>query len=119
MGAQNRYRLVTSIAGMSSRSIAIPIGVIMSVWLRMDLQGLAFAMVTGETATETLLTLYVIMLDWEWEKLSVKFQIPGDGMEEEVLDSESSSDDSSLSLIFELGVIAVIVIIVCVVKLNQ
>ena len=72
VGAQGRYKLATTIATMSSLLITIPIGVIVSVWLRIDLQGLAFAVVTGDTVTATVLSTFLLMSNWE--KISRKVQ---------------------------------------------
>lgn len=48
VGAQGRYRLATSIATACSLIITVPLGAIVTIHMRIDLQGLTFAVVVGE-----------------------------------------------------------------------
>jgi len=72
IGAQGRYRLATSISTVCSIFITLPVGALMTIYLRIDLQGLVFAVVVGYSATAMLLTFVLLMSDWE--KLSKKIQ---------------------------------------------
>jgi len=91
VGAQGRYRLATWINMGCSMLITVPLGAITTVWLRIDLQGLTFAVVVGYTITAMLLSMIILLSDWE--KLSKKIQAK---MEDED-DSDSDSDDDSSS----------------------
>ena len=64
VGAQGRYRLSTTIATSCAFLITIPIAAV-STFMRVDLQGLAFAVVVGYTITAMLLSLCVLMSDWK------------------------------------------------------
>jgi len=65
VGAQGRYRLATSVATACSLLITIPIGAICTVWLRVNLQGLTFAVVMGYSVTAALLSTVLFLSDWE------------------------------------------------------
>jgi Na+-driven multidrug efflux pump len=64
VGAQGRYRLSTSIAIACSFVVTVPIGAVLTIWMRIDLQGLTFAVVTGYSATALLLTACIQLSDW-------------------------------------------------------
>jgi MATE family multidrug resistance protein len=91
IGAQGRYHLSTLIALTCSFVVTIPIGAVVTIWLRIDLQGLAFAVVTGYTVTATLLSACIIMSDWEMLSKTIQDQVCADDL------SDSSDDDSSTS----------------------
>ena len=98
IGAQGRYRLATVVATACSVLIVIPLGAIFAVWLRIDLQGLTFAVVVGYTVTATLLS--TILLCSDWEKLSKKIvalvaEENGAAADEDSSSSASSSSNSS------------------------
>jgi Na+-driven multidrug efflux pump len=65
VGAQGRYRLSTVIATSCAFFITIPIAIVTTT-MRVDLQGLTFAVVAGYTVTATLLSLVVLMSDWKF-----------------------------------------------------
>jgi MATE family multidrug resistance protein len=83
VGAQGRYRLSTSIAIACSFVVTVPIGAVLTIWMRIDLQGLTFAVVTGYSATALLLTACIQLSDWVM--LSNKIQ-----------EKVSAADDSSV-----------------------
>ena len=72
--------------------VTIPIGAIVTIGLRIDLQGLAFAVVTGYTITATVLFACIIISDWEMLSKAIQDQVcAGD------LSDDSSDDDGSTS----------------------
>jgi MATE family multidrug resistance protein len=83
VGAQGRYRLSTSIAIACSFVVTVPIGAVLTIWMRIDLQGLTFAVVTGYSVTALLLTACIQLSDWVM--LSNKIQ-----------EKVSAADDSSV-----------------------
>jgi Na+-driven multidrug efflux pump len=89
IGAQGRYHLSTSIAIACSFLVTIPIGVVLTIWMRIDLQGLAFAVVTGYSVTAMLLSACIAMSDWEMLSKKIQEQVAVDDL------SDSSDDDSS------------------------
>ncbi|KAL3785641.1 hypothetical protein ACHAW5_007642 [Stephanodiscus triporus] len=91
IGAQGRYHLSTSIAITCSFLVTIPIGVVVTIWMRIDLQGLAFAVVTGYSVTAMLLSACIAMSDWEMLSKKIQEQVSADDL------SDSSDDDSSYS----------------------
>lgn len=94
IGSQGRYRLATSVAFACSGLITIPIAAIVTIWLRIDLQGMTFAVVVGYTVTATLLSTFLLASDWE----RLSRQIMEVVATEEADDgSESSSSSSSSS----------------------
>ncbi|KAL7544226.1 hypothetical protein ACHAWF_007606 [Thalassiosira exigua] len=92
IGAQGRYNLATSTALGCSFFITIPLAAMMTVWLRIDLQGLTFAVVAGYITTATLLMTFLLMSDWEC--LSRKIQ---DRMAAEEAVAEDDDDTPSSS----------------------
>eukprot|EP00579_Thalassiosira_antarctica_P001896 CAMPEP_0201871326 /NCGR_PEP_ID=MMETSP0902-20130614/4272_1 /ASSEMBLY_ACC=CAM_ASM_000551 /TAXON_ID=420261 /ORGANISM="Thalassiosira antarctica, Strain CCMP982" /LENGTH=750 /DNA_ID=CAMNT_0048397275 /DNA_START=148 /DNA_END=2400 /DNA_ORIENTATION=+ len=93
IGAQGRYRLATSIALGCSMLITIPIGAIVTLRLRIDLQGLTFSVVIGYTITAMLLSTCLMMSDWE--SLSKEIQEKMAAEEDSDSDDDSSSSSSS------------------------
>jgi Na+-driven multidrug efflux pump len=82
VGAQGRYRLSTVIATSCAFFITIPIA-IATTSMRVDLQGLTFAVVVGYTVAATLLSLVVLMSDWKF-------------FSEKIIEEMDEMDDSSL-----------------------
>ncbi|KAL3766941.1 LOW QUALITY PROTEIN: hypothetical protein ACHAW5_011160 [Stephanodiscus triporus] len=62
VGAQGRYHLSTTIAIACSFIVTIPIGLVVTIWMRIDLQGLTFAVVTGYSVTAMLLSALIVLL---------------------------------------------------------
>eukprot|EP00584_Thalassiosira_punctigera_P026176 CAMPEP_0172579994 /NCGR_PEP_ID=MMETSP1067-20121228/139532_1 /TAXON_ID=265564 ORGANISM="Thalassiosira punctigera, Strain Tpunct2005C2" /NCGR_SAMPLE_ID=MMETSP1067 /ASSEMBLY_ACC=CAM_ASM_000444 /LENGTH=117 /DNA_ID=CAMNT_0013372725 /DNA_START=143 /DNA_END=496 /DNA_ORIENTATION=+ len=87
LGAQGRYHLATSIATACSLLITIPVGAYLTIGLRIDLQGLTFAVVIGYTATGMILSTVLLMSDWE--SLSKEIQ------EIMAADKDTDADDGS------------------------
>lgn len=90
VGAQGRYRLSTAVGAGGSWLITIPLAVISTVVLKVDLQGQTAAVVIGYMASSTLNSY--IMFTSDWEKLSLQVREDQDGNIES--DSSSSSSDS-------------------------
>ena len=61
IGAQGRYRLATSIAVACSILVTLPIAAVTTIGMRLDLQGLTFAVVTGYTVTAMLLSSFLLI----------------------------------------------------------
>eukprot|EP00578_Thalassiosira_sp_NH16_P009081 CAMPEP_0181115382 /NCGR_PEP_ID=MMETSP1071-20121207/21402_1 /TAXON_ID=35127 /ORGANISM="Thalassiosira sp., Strain NH16" /LENGTH=743 /DNA_ID=CAMNT_0023199585 /DNA_START=430 /DNA_END=2661 /DNA_ORIENTATION=- len=93
VGAQGRYRLATSIAIGCSIFITVPIAAIVTLWLRIDLQGLTFAVVIGYTVTAMLLSTSLLMSDWDGLAEKIQEKVAA----EEESDSDDDSDDGSSS----------------------
>lgn len=91
VGAQGRYRLSTAIGAAGSWFVSIPLSFILTVVLRIDLQGQTAALVIGYMASGTV-TSYILFTS-DWEKLSR--QVREDQDEIVSSDSSSSSSDSS------------------------
>lgn len=99
VGAQGRYKLATSINTASTLLVTLPLAALFTVYLRIDLQGLTFAVVTGYTVTAMALTTTLLMSNWE--KLAAKIQTKMAAEEEDSSDDESAvskSTDSTASL---------------------
>jgi len=94
IGAQGRYRLATSIATACSLLITLPIGAVTTVSMRINLQGLTFAVVVGYTITAMLLSTFLFMSDWEMfsKQIQERMEFP-----EEIEESDSDDDSSSSS----------------------
>ena len=90
IGAQGRYRLATSIATACSLLITLPIGAVTTVSMRINLQGLTFAVVVGYTITAMLLSTFLFMSDWDMFSKQIQ-----ERMEESDDDSSSSSSNSN------------------------
>jgi MATE family multidrug resistance protein len=89
VGAQGRYHLSTSIAIACSFIVTIPIGLVVTIWMRIDLQGLTFAVVMGYSVTAMLLSALIVLSDWEMLSKKIQEQVAVDDL------SDSSDDDSS------------------------
>lgn len=72
VGAQGRYRLSTTIATSCAFFITIPVGAILTIWMRIDLKGLTFAVVVGYTITAMILSLVVLTSDWKALSTTIK-----------------------------------------------
>jgi len=95
IGAQGRYRLATSIATACSLLITLPIGAVTTVSMRINLQGLTFAVVVGYTITAMLLSTFLFMSDWELFSKQIQERMAAEEMEESDSDDDSSSSSSS------------------------
>mmetsp|Transcript_16197 Transcript_16197/g.35059 ORF Transcript_16197/g.35059 Transcript_16197/m.35059 type:complete len:135 (+) Transcript_16197:3-407(+) len=65
IGAQGRYRLATSIATGCSMLITIPLAWLLTTVLRINLQGLTFAVVIGYTIIALWMSVVLLISDWE------------------------------------------------------
>merc|ERR1712085_219602 len=92
IGAQGRYRLATSISTVCSIFITLPVGALITIYLRIDLQGLVFAVVVGYSTTAMFLSYVLLMTNWE--KLSTKMQtkMKADALSGSDDDTEDSDD---------------------------
>lgn len=90
IGSQGRYRLATSIALACSWLITIPLAAVVTYGLNIDLRGLTFSIIVGYAVTASLLSVVLIISDWETiaQKLFDLHAITG-----EVDSSDSDSDD--------------------------
>ena len=87
VGAQGRYHISTVIATACSFVVTVPIGAVVTSWMRIDLQGLTFAVVVGYTVTATLLSACIHMSDWEMLSSKIREQMSSDDL------SDSSDND--------------------------
>ena len=94
VGAQGRYLLSTSIAMTCSFVVTVPIGAVLTIWMRIDLQGLTFAVVTGYSVTAFLLTACIKLSDWVMLSNRIQEQVSADDG-----DKNSSSRSTSNSRI--------------------
>jgi MATE family multidrug resistance protein len=92
IGGQGRYHLSTLIALSCSFAVTIPIGAVVTIWMRIDLQGLAFAVVTGYIVTAMVLSACINISDWEMLSKRIQERVSAD-------DDEDSSTSSSGSMI--------------------
>ena len=90
VGAQGRYRLSTTIATSCAFFITIPIAVALTI-MRIDLQGLTFAVVVGYTVTSMSLSLCVLMSDWKALAEKIKKE-----MEDLSMEDYSSMEDPAM-----------------------
>ena len=95
VGAQGRYRLATSVATACSLFITIPIGAVVTIYQKINLQGLTFSVVVGYTITAALLSTFLFVSDWETLSEKIQAKMAAEEMEEE--DDDSDDDDSSSS----------------------
>lgn len=93
IGAQGRYHLSTSVALAISCVVTIPIGAVLSIGMNINLQGLAFAVVTGYSVTAMILFALILMSDWEMLSEKVQEQVAAGDLSL----SDSSGDESSCS----------------------
>ena len=98
VGAQGRYRLSTSIAIACSFVVTVPIGAVLTIWMRIDLQGLTFAVVTGYSVTALLLTACIQLSDWVMLSNKIQEQVSAaDLSDSSVKNSPSSSPANNLN----------------------
>ena len=98
VGAQGRYRLSTSIAIACSFVVTVPIGAVLTIWMRIDLQGLTFAVVTGYSVTALLLTVCIQLSDWVMLSNKIQEQVSAaDLSDSSVKNSPSSSPANNLN----------------------
>ena len=91
VGAQGRYHLATTIATMCSLLITLPLSAILTIRMRIDLQGLTFAVVVGYTITAMTLITCILISDWEMLSTKVKDQMAVDSVDSDDDDSTSTS----------------------------
>lgn len=89
VGAQGRYHLATSIATVCSLLITLPLAAVLTIRMRIDLQGLTFAVVVGYTMTAMVMITCILISDWESLSKRIQDQMAADG---EDPDSDSDSD---------------------------
>jgi len=70
--------LSTSIAIACSFVVTVPIGAVLTIWMRIDLQGLTFAVVTGYSVTALLLTACIRSSDWVMLSNKIQEQVSAD-----------------------------------------
>ncbi|KAL7433750.1 hypothetical protein ACHAXH_002645 [Discostella pseudostelligera] len=87
VGAQGRYHLATSIATVCSLLITLPLSAVITIHMRIDLQGLTFAVVVGYTVTAMVMITCILISDWETLSLKIQDHMAADD------DSDSDSDD--------------------------
>jgi len=93
VGAQGRYRLSTTIATSCAFFITIPIAAAATI-MRIDLQGLTFAVVVGYTVTSMSLSLCVVMSDWKALAEKIKKEMEDSSMEDFSSMEDPAMEDS-------------------------
>lgn len=91
VGAQGRYRLSTFVGAAGSWLVTVPLAVLSTVVLKVDLQGQTAAVLLGYMASGTV-NAYILLTS-DWEKLSLRVREDHDG----ISSSDSSSSGSSSS----------------------
>ena len=71
LGAQGRYRLATTVAFAGSWLVTIPLAVLASVALHLNLEGQTAAVVIGYMSSGTINAYFLFRSDWEKLSLSV------------------------------------------------
>jgi hypothetical protein len=100
VGAQGRYHISTMIATACAFLITIPLGCIFTVKMRLNLEGVTFAVVIGYTVTGFILSLLILWSDWEMLSKRIQEQVSADDL------SDSTDVDSTENqLDFEVPVI--------------
>jgi hypothetical protein len=89
VGAQGRYHISTMIATACAFLITIPLGCIFTVKMRLDLEGVTFAVVIGYTVTGFILSLLILWSDWEMLSKRIQEQVSADDL------SDSTDVDST------------------------
>jgi MATE family multidrug resistance protein len=97
VGAQGRYRLSTSIAIACSFVVTVPIGAVLTICMRIDLQGLTFAVVTGYSVTALLLTACIQSSDWVMLSNKIQEQVLADDTSHSSVKNSPSSQDHEWS----------------------
>ncbi|KAL7552150.1 hypothetical protein ACHAWF_015368 [Thalassiosira exigua] len=107
LGAQGRYNIATLVSLGCSFFITVPLGAAFTIWLRIDLQGLTFAVVVGYIATSLILSTFLLTSDWG--KISEKIRNKMDDDSESAVDDASKAETPSLSeayIAFDIGTAA-------------
>lgn len=91
VGAQGRYHISTMIATACAFLITIPIGCF-TVKMRINLEGVAFAVVIGYTVTGFILSLLILWSDWETLSKRIKEQVLADDLSDST-DVDSTAED--------------------------
>lgn len=89
VGAQGRYHISTMIATACAFLITIPLGCIFTVKMRLNLEGVTFAVVIGYTATGFILSLLILFSDWDMLSKRIQEQVSADDL------SDSTDVDST------------------------
>ena len=89
VGAQGRYHISTMIATACAFLITIPLGCIFTVKMRLNLEGVTFAVVIGYTVTGFILSLLILWSDWEMLSKRIQEQVSADDL------SDSTDVDST------------------------
>lgn len=97
IGAQGRYRLATSINMACSLLITVPLGAITTIWLRINLQGLTFSVICGYVICGLVLTVFLLLSDWEKLAEKIRERVANGELEIESFSDDSSSSSSSSS----------------------
>jgi Na+-driven multidrug efflux pump len=98
VGAQGRYRLATLIAFVCSWGFTMPLAALFTYAVKLDLQGIASAVVIGYSITGTLLCYVLLRSDWERLSKHIVELNAADEEEFERLRAENGiCDDSSSS----------------------
>ena len=96
VGCQNRYALSTAVGFAGSWFITIPLAAVLTIGLKMDLQGQTAAVVIGYMVSGTINTF--ILLQTDWPKMSRRVIADNEESSSSSSSSGSSNDDDSLSI---------------------
>jgi hypothetical protein len=97
VGSQGRFRLATAVGYAGSWFVTLPLAVLFSIVLRIDLQAQTGAVVVGYMVSGTLNTYILLQSDWPKLSRRIKAQVEEDMAEDDDDDSSSSSSSSSSS----------------------
>jgi len=89
--------LSTSIAIACSFVVTVPIGAVLTICMRIDLQGLTFAVVTGYSVTALLLTACIQSSDWVMLSNKIQEQVLADDTSHSSVKNSPSSQDHEWS----------------------
>lgn len=95
VGAQGRYRLATCVVFVSSWLVTLPLAAVLTIALKVNLEGVAGAVVIGFSVAGT--TLLYILIRSDWERLSRIVVELNASMDPSDSSSESESDDDEES----------------------
>ena len=85
-----RYQLATAINLATSLLISVPLGAVMTIVLRIDLQGLTFSIIMGYVVCAWIMVIVILVSDWEALSDDIRERVAnGD------LDIESCSTEGS------------------------
>jgi len=90
LGAQARYRLATLVALIASWCVTLPLAAILTYGFRINLKGIVFSVIFGNSISCTV--LFYILLRSDWERISHHIVL----MNAEDEESDDSDDDSSV-----------------------